>query len=205
MGTTARNNTLYGLMPTLFGLFVALWFFAAFPLWINQLASSMRGPWVDQAVSQILTDKYGSPVQVQGVYFDRWHRMHFGPIRILSKEGSEMIQASSGSLNLHSLSFLKTRSAETYIRLQNIQFTKEYYKNSTTAGFWGYLMRKPIHVDLLGLRVVENDRSGMQVYVTDCRSKNVKIDGSIEYDRSGTCKNNLQVSVGTWTALRSII
>ena len=192
------------LLPRLFCVFMGLWLITAFPLWTNVLASSLRGAWVDQAFSTVLTEKYGSPVQVRDVYFERWYLVHFGAIRIDSNSGTELISASGGTLYLSSLSFFKDGINETYLQLNDIAFTKEYYKDSAAAGAWGHLMRRPIHVDQLCLRVVQ-DRSGMQVTVTDCRSEEVKIDGSIKLDQAGVRKNDLQISISTWAALRSIV
>ena len=194
----------HSLLTRLFGVFLVLWLVAAFPIWTNPLAASLRGGWVDEAFSQVLTEKYGSPIRVQNVYFEQWRLIRFGTIRIDSRDGIEMVNASGGLLYLRSFSFLKDSCAETYIQLHDIAFTREYYKNSAAAGAWGHLMHKPIHVDLLRLRVVQ-DRSGMQVYVTDCRSEEVKIDGSIRLDKAGVRKDNLQVSISTWAALRAIV
>ncbi len=197
---TIRDSSL----ARLYGLFAGVWLVIASPLWINQTAASFHGDWADAALSDVLSQKYGSPVTVRNVHFERWYSLRFGAFAIDSKEGKPLVRASGGILRLIRFDLSAKGASETEIRFEDIFFTKDYYGNSQAVGSWRFLLRKPIHVQELCFLVKQN-RSGTKVAVTNCRSEGVQIAGGIEVGRSGKMRDNLEVSVSPWTALRSMV
>ncbi len=187
----------------LYGLLAGVWVVVASPIWVNQLATSLRGDWADAALSDVLSEKYGSPVRVRDVHFERWYALRFSALAIDSKEGRPLVRASGGTMRLRHLDLSKYGTSETELRFEDIFFTKDYYASSRAKGTWGFLLQKPIHINALCFLVRQN-RSGMKVVVTDCRSEGIQIKGGVEVGRSGTFRDTLQVSVSPWTALRSM-
>ena len=204
MGINAIKKASFRWLEPLYGLLAIAWVFIAAPLWTNELASLLQGDWADQAVSETLSKKYGSPVMVQNVHFDRWWSLRFGSLTIQSTAGKELIRASGGTLRLRRLDLFRSKSLEMEIRLRGVSFTKEYYRNAPGELSWKNLLRKPIRVEALSLLISKNP-SGMEVHVTDCRSKGVKIEGGLQLENSGLRHDGLRVSVSTWTALRSML
>lgn len=187
-----------------YGLLVLGWLVIASPLWTYHPATSLRGDWVDAAISDVLSEKYGSQVTVRNAYFSRWCELTFGAFAIDSKEGKPLVRASGGRLRLCKLDLSAKGSSETEIRFEDILFTKDYYGSSRAAGNWRFLLRKPIRIEELCF-LVKQDRTKTKVAVTGCRSEGVRIAGDIEMGRSGVLSDNLEVSVSPWTALRSIV
>ena len=173
------NMTIHSLSLTrLYGLLAGIWLIAASPLWMNQLATSFRGDWADAALSDVLSHKYGSPVSVRNVHFERWCSLRFGALAVDSREGKPLVRASGGALRLNRLDLSPKGTSETEIRFENIFFTKDYYGSSQAVGNWKYLMRKPIHVQELCF-LVKQSRSSTTVTVRDCRSEGVRIAGGV--------------------------
>src|SRR3990167_7869456 len=56
----------------------------------------LQGQWVDQAFSQVLSQKYDQNVQVSQVKMTRWSDIRFGSLKVFSKKGRPLITASSG-------------------------------------------------------------------------------------------------------------
>ena len=187
----------------LYGVFLGVWLVVACPIWANQIAISLKGDWVDSALSEALSQKYGSPVKVHNAYFVNWHELRFGTFTIDSQEGNPLVRASSGVLRLLRLDLSAKGASETEIRFKDISFTRAYYNSTTAASKWRYFLKKPIHVKELCFLIRQN-RARTKVEVTDCRSEGVRIAGSVEVARSGARKDDLRVSVSTWTALRSM-
>ena len=187
----------------LFYLSSASWLVAS-PLWINRAVASMKGPWLDNAVSDVLSERYGSPVAVRNVHFERWDFLRFGEFAVDTKEGKPLIRATGGAIRLHRLDLSKKGASETFIHFENIFFTRAYYGNSPAAGTWKFLLHKPLHIRELCFLVTQ-DRVSTKVRVIDCRSEGVRISGDLEVKRSGTFRNDLRVNISPWTALYSMV
>jgi len=185
-------------------LLAALWIALGSPFWINQAVSTLRGPWLDRSVSEILSEKYGADVKVRNVHFSRWSDIHFESIRVDSLEGQPLIRSTRGRLSLKNIALWKKMVFETEIRLQGIEFMKDYYQRFPKLKTWGFLVKKPIQVEELRLRVVQ-DRAHTLVGVLECESKDVRVNGGLLLDKFGGVKDLLRISVSPWLMVRSLV
>jgi hypothetical protein len=174
------------------------------PTWLAQIPSHLKGPWADQALSEVLSERYGANVTVHNVRFQGWRHVYFDAIRVESKQGRPLVRASKGSLHLRDMDLWKKMAFETEVHLEGLAFMKDYYKNTRSAQGWGKMMHRPLEVDELRLRVVQ-DKTQTVVAVTDCRSNGIKIDGGLRLNKNGGREDHLRISVSAWQAIRSMV
>ncbi len=182
----------------------ALWIVLGFPVWGNQAISNLRGEWLDRSVSEVLSEKYAAHVQVQNVRFNGWSDIQMESIRVDSPQGQPLIRSSRGRLSLKNIALWKKMILETEIRLEGIEFMKDYYRPLPNFKTWGFLFKKPIKVDELRLRVVQSQTQTL-VGVLDCESKDVRVNGGLMFDKFGGLKDLLSVSITPWLMARSLV
>lgn len=184
-----------------FCLVALVWLVVASPFWIDQAVSVLRGAWLDQSVSEILSEKYGAHVQVKNVHFNRWSDIRFESIRVDSLEGQPLIQSSRGRLSLKNIALWKKMIFETEIRLEGIEFMKDYYRQFPNFKTWGFLFKKPIQVEELHLRVVQSKTQTL-VGVVGCESQDVRINGELLFNKFGDAKDLLRISISPWLMVK---
>ena len=185
-------------------LLVVVWLALGSPFWINQAVSHLRGHWLDRSISEVLSERYGAHVEVRNVRFSRWSDIHFESIRVDSLEGQPLIRSSRGRLSLKNMALWKKMVFETEIRLQGIEFMKDYYQRFPNFKTWGFLVKKPIQVEELRLRVVQ-DRAQTSVGVLECESRDIRVNGGLMLDKFGGVKDLLRISVSPWLMVRSLL
>lgn len=185
-------------------LLAVLWIALGSPFWINQAVSTLRGPWLDGSVSEVLSERYGAHVRVRNVRFSRWSDIHFESIRVDSLEGRPLLRSSQGRLSLKNIALWKKMVFETEVRLQKIEFMKDYYQRFPNFKTWSFLVQKPIRVEELRLRVVQ-DRVQTVVGVLECASRDIRVDGGLTLNKFGGVKDLLHISVTPWLMVRSLV
>ena len=187
-----------GVLTAAFGTFLL-----CFSFFIDPLASSLHGPWLDQAFSEVLTERYGKAVTAQNVRLVCWSDIRFSRLEVSSPEGRLLLRASHGSIRLENPRFWETKMFETRIQLHRVVFFREYYKNSAHFKPWGRLLHKPIHLRELVLKVVQSEKTTwLKIVKSD--SNDVRVDGGLFVNPEGRVHDGLHVSFSPWMMLRAI-
>ncbi len=198
----------YTIPEKLISVFFIIWVALSTPSWLStgsrDAIQNLKGEWVDTALSDILSERYDCPVKVSNVRFVNWSEIHFAAISIRTREGRDLIYGSHGSFTLKQMRLKHDPLFETEIDLSDVYFTKEYYKNSPALKKWGYLVRKPIAVKQLKLRVVQ-DPQVTRLNIIDCRSDILGLEGGLVIDKTGKIEDKVKVSYNTWALLRNAI
>ncbi len=173
-------------------------------LWVATYPNPVRGAWVDQAVSRILTQRYGEEVQVKNCSVVRWFSLSFTDLVVRSKDHKPLIEAQKGRIQLKKIRPRKFRlRLETEILLENASFHKDYYKNFPELKWFLPLMQKPIHMDSLTLTVKQDPRKTW-LDITHCRSRDILLEGSILVENAKILKQNLTISFSPLMMFHSI-
>ncbi len=216
MGSSIRVNRnefqllggFYAIPEKLISVFFIIWIILSTPSWLatgsRYVIQNLRGEWADTALSDILSERYDCSVKVTNVRFVNWSEIHFATISIRTREGRDLIYGSRGSFTLKQMRLKHDPSFETEIDLSDVYFTREYYKSSPALKKWGYLMRKPIAVKQLKLRVVQ-DPEFTRLNIIDCQSDVLALEGGMIIDKTGKVKDKIKVSYNAWAFLRNVI
>jgi hypothetical protein len=198
----------YAIPEKLISVFFIVWISLSTPTWLaigsRYAIQNLKGDWADTALSDILSERYDCPVKVSKVRFLSWSEIHFADISIRSREGRDLIYGSHGSFTLKQMRLKHDPLFETEIVLSDVYFTREYYKSSPALKKWGYLMRKPIAVKQLKLRVIQ-DPEFTRLKIIDCKSDVLALEGGLVIDKSGKIEDKVKVSYNTWALLRNAI
>lgn len=191
-----------GLLKPFTPLFVSLWLVrVAAPGAADLVYTPIRGQWVDRAVSESLSKKYGHPVVVQNAMLIKWSALYADDVRIFSPTGELLISAGPSRLSLRKMSLKKDMLFSTEIVLQAVEFHRAYYKDQSQFKPWSEWIKKPIRAKRLKLGVVQTDHfTGLSVM--DCESDDVKISGYIVAQEGRIVHDRLSVQASTLKMLR---
>ncbi len=175
------------------------------PFFIRQaMPTLLRGDWADQALSEVLSERYGRAVTVKNAWLEGWSDIYFDSLQVRTANGEMLIESSKGSFRLKNFSFFKKMPIETQLQLNHVIFYHEYYKDSATFKPWNQVLRKPFEVDELVLGIVQNEDK-TQVKILKSASKEVILDGGISVDSTGHWHDGLRVSFSPWMMLRALL
>ena len=183
-------------------LFISMWLVrAAVPVASDIVYSPVQGAWVDHAFSELLTKRYGYPIDVKNVSMIKWSDVSFGDIRVMDKKGETLITAAGGRMALRKMSPKKDMLFATEISFNGVEFHHAYYKDQKNFKPWSNWVKKPIKVRQLTVGVVQTDHfTGLSV--KECRSDDVKISGYIVAQNDRIVQDKLVVSASMLKMLR---
>ncbi len=159
---------------------------------------------MDEAVSHILTQKYGEPVHVKNAVIIRWFWISFDDLAVSSKNKKPLIQAKKGRILLKNMRWDKSfLEVESEITLTDALFFKDYYKDFPDLKWAGVFMRKPVEVKALTFGVKQTRRE-THLDITHCQSQDIQIRGSILCDNIKILKQDLLISFSPLLMFRSM-
>lgn len=164
----------------------------------------LEGEWVDQALSDTLSEKLGCKVRLQDARFPNWKEVTFGLLEIRNTEGKLLMSADSGAVRLRRLAIRKDGFCETEINLEGARLTREYYGKVEPVRFWSRFLRKTLSLKRFEALILQNDEY-TAVQVLDCRSDDVKLEGGVVFERSGAIHDSLRTSMGFWRYLTAVV
>ena len=176
----------------------------ASPYFVNSWLSSLHGPWVDQAFSEVLSKHYGQPVSVRDVRIAQWSDIYFSSLKINSFRGKQWVSSSHGSLRLKDFNLFGARLFETEICLHQAMFYHEYYKNSATFKPWNQILHKPICIEELVLKVTQSNEHTL-LKILGCRSQDVMLEGALLVGQTGKVRDGIRVTFSPWMIMRALI
>lgn len=163
-------------------------------LWLVWTPDWISGNWADQAFSEVMSQKAGAPVRIEGVRFLSWGHVRFGHTEIRNAEGRLLVSAASGKIILRRLSIRKDGFFETEIYIRGAEFTREFYRNAHRGKFWTRFMRRPLKIESLKAQILQND-ANTSVRILECRSADVGLGGEMIIESSGAIKDCLRTSM----------
>ena len=181
---------------------VFLTFFSAF-LWTTY-CGPIQGDWVDKALGQILSKKYGQTVQVEKAKITRWSDIQFQSMKVFSKNRNLLISASSGRVRLKSLQVWKNPGFRTEIDLKGVTFSRHYYQNADKFGPWVYWMTKPVYVTNLKIDVIQG-QGLTAIEILHCVSRDVVLSGGMVIKQAKILQDNILVSLSPFALFRTIL
>lgn len=173
------------------------------PFFINNAVAALHGDWVDRALSDVLTEKYGCSVTVKNVRLPRWRDIYFSSLDVRAQTGNMLIRSTRGSLHLKNFDLFGKAPMETELNLYHVIFFHEYYKNSPAFKRWKRALKKPVEVEELLLRVVQSEEKTW-VQILKSRSKDVFLDGEILIDASGHLHDEIHARYSPWMMFTSL-
>ena len=176
----------------------------ASPYFVNSWLSSLHGPWVDQAFSEVLSKHYGQPVTVRDVRIAQWSDIYFSSLKINSLRGEPWVSSSYGSLRLKDFKLFGAQLFETEICLHQAMFYREYYKNSATFKPWNQILHKPICVEELTLKVMQSDKRTL-LKILECHSQDVILEGALLINQTGKVHDAIRITFSPWMIMRALV
>ncbi len=174
-------------------------------LLLDHLTLPIQAPWIDAALGQALSEKYGEAVSVKDVKIVRWDDVRFKELTVLSNsDGELLIHADSGRISLKKMGLRKGSYFETEVQLEHVEFSKNYYKNSEKLRPWVYLMWRPFCVENLGL-LISQGGGETTVRVTKCESEDILISGTLALRNWQIVRDNISTSLSPLTLLKMMV
>ncbi|MGH7197425.1 MAG: hypothetical protein ACREH5_01625 [Candidatus Omnitrophota bacterium] len=166
---------------------------------------SLEGKWLDQSFSEHFSAKYGCPVHFKDVKITGWFDISLRSLAIRSREGKLLISATSGTVDLKKFGVRKDLLFEADLRLANVAFEKEYYKNSPYFNkTFGYFMHKPLIVKDLTVNVAQDERH-TRIRIVRCASKDVSVDGHMILENARVVQDKLLVTFSPFMMVRAVL
>ena len=166
---------------------------------------SIEGAWLDQGFSGHFSKKYSCPIRFKDVKIVRWSEISFGSLMIHSQENKLLVSATSGEVRLNKLRVRKDLVFQADMRLANVAFEKEFYKNSPYFNKpFGHFMHKPLIVYDLTVNVTQDERF-TRIQVTRCASKDVRVEGHMVLNSAKVVQDKILVAFSPFMMVRAIM
>jgi len=177
---------------------------ASFIVLVASYPLSLSGPWLDESLSGMFSEKYHCPIHLKNVKLS-WSDVSFESIKISSKENKLLISATPGKVEFRKFSVRKGLLFEIDLHLGNMAFEKEFYKNSDSFNkFFGQLMHNSLIVKDLKVNIVQ-DEYYTRIKILRCASKDVSVTGGMTLDNTRVLKDDLLVTLSPLMMLRAVL
>ncbi len=198
-----RKKTLSLLAVILTAGLLGLYLFAA-TLLPAGTASLRKGSWFDCLVSQAISKNYGCAVEIKNIRIRSLRTLSFDSATASSKEGKLLISTQEGFYRLERIRPRKNFSIEGALFVQEVAFSKEYYKRSRLISKpFRYLMNKPIRVKAMKVEIALGPHNTL-FEVQECHSKDITINGRLTLRGHRIIEDKLSVACSPLMLLKNI-
>lgn len=153
----------------------------------------LRGEWLDQFVTEVLSERLHTRIQVKGISFTHWKCVTFLGFDVYSKSQQKWLSSGRGALNWTGIPFLKDTVSNTTLNLNHVVFSAEFYKKIPVASIsLSKLIEKPTVVTRLAVDISQFRRSRL-VRIFQYDSDDIDLRGGWQFNGSRLVKAHLLV------------